>query len=240
MVRKFDPGTTPLNKAIPCIVELIRDSGAIEWYEDAKPGQLLQIETGKEKAYLNLDNAKTLNMTPEVEIIVEEDPTKDSPDEKITIRTRKGKKTEEKKLTIKELIGKYVRLSPNKIKEITAGKKPVMGFVCYEREFNPYPTKILHDSKQVTSLMDFIRKNYKDFTTQKIEAIRGTIVSIIVVLAIAVLAVTKFGGRFFVEVAEASAPKASNTPNVATVPIMFAMYNFNRLKQWLRNRRNTE
>lgn len=61
MPHKFDINTKPLTKAKPCITLLIRDDGSTEWFEDCKAGQLLEIKSGNQKAYINLDYTKLMN-----------------------------------------------------------------------------------------------------------------------------------------------------------------------------------
>ena len=170
MVNRFNINDKKLRDAKPCVIMLLRDSGNIEWYEDARSGQLFQIKTGSEKAYLNLDQNKIVNLIgdqqEQTEVHLEDKTTK-----------------EEKKFSIKQLIGKFNYLSPNKKVNFTDLDKPLYGFVCYEKEFNPLPSKPVHDSRQIASWLDYVAKNYKNFTAQTLNAIKA----IVIVVAIAVV-----------------------------------------------------
>lgn len=228
MPTKFDITTKPLHKAKPCIAQLIRDDGSVDWYENCKAGQLLEIKSGNQKSYINLDYNKLLNFNIVTDDKIYDDATetynklKESREkftkdrEKIELQLEKELETlknilerptntdktikkaiddKQKAMStyekrIEQLKNKYVSLSKNKIKNIGSPSKPVLGFVCYEKEFNALPFKAEHDSKAITQWMDDILKNKKDFLAQRAEGFGR--MALYILIGIAVLAFIYF------------------------------------------------
>lgn len=257
MVRKFDIITKPLDRAKPCIAQLLRDNGDTEWYEDCKAGQLLQIETGRSKAYLDLDVTKIRNFnssTPEQDIeearqiMTAIDKEKERLEKEIEKETDKLKKelnsAERLKYTekrdakkeqlqteyekrVEKLRGKYVLLEDKKKKNFGTIKKPIMGFVCYEKEFSALPNNVLHDSRSITRWLDDIMKNYKDFVVQRIEAIKGLWIAVGLVAIALLFIFLRYGDKILAK-KEPPVPEGGDIAVISSViPIIRANY-----RQW--------
>lgn len=214
MATKFDINTKPLSKAKPLITELMRDGGGVDWFEDCKAGQLLEIKSGGQKAYINLDYNKIKNFNIRTDETDFEEAKKILQEiDKLKIEYAKEAEKEEKKLNkeiealedmqntvkaeekkskaysqydkrIEQLTGKYVKLNKNKIKNFGTANKPILGFVCYEKEFNALPYSPRHDSKSITQWLDDVLKNKKDFQAQRTEAIGKTLLWILLGLGV--------------------------------------------------------
>lgn len=191
MVKRFDITSTPLTKAKPCVVMLLRDNGNIEWYEDAKSGQLMRIKTGNQTGYISLDQDKLVdiigsdmeNLNPEDEIEIHEE------DEKGKVKKKKAK--------MKDVCGKMFMLSSKKKKNLGTSKKPVMGFICHEKSFNPYPAEPVHDSVHNASIIEYIKRNYKSLEIQKIESYKSMIIVVGVIIIVLAFIFFKYSGDWF-------------------------------------------
>lgn len=218
MVREFDIIEKPLTQAKPCIVQLMRNDGNMQWFEDAKAGQLMQIDSGGVKVYINLDYDKIRNFAGNIDYQKSHGEKKDIEATELDVSDQTKKKV---KLSWNEIKEKFTFLGNSKIQNMGTKQKPIMGFVTYEKEFNALPNKPLHDSKQVSAWLDFVMKNFKDFTAQRIEALGSAVVWALGIIAVILFIVFKFGGDFFsaAEVAEASQqPVAQETkPDIAEV-----------------------
>lgn len=257
-IKRFDINNKPLNKAKSCIFQLMRDDGSIEWYEDCKAGQLMQIKSGMQKVYINLDYNKLKNFNiktdeSKLEEIKSEmenvEKIKEELKKKIEIETKKheeelGKLIELKDIKIKgkkeeylknayekkieSLNGKYIKLSKNKIKNFGNENKPILGFIGYEKEFNVLPYKAEHDSKAITQWMDDILKNKKDFQAQRTEAVGKVFLYILIGLAVFAFIFFRYGAPFF-EKAKAE----EVVPKVAEITMMLPIFTKEGIK-WLK------
>lgn len=176
MPRKFDPSKKKLSEAKPSICILLRDNGETEFLEGCKDGEELEIMTGKEKAYITLDQSKIRSFrSEEDEDIYEIDGKYYKLLEVEKIKTYRDYKQNVERIKLKK----------TKKHNFGSSSNSIMGYVAYEKEKVCLPTDVVHDSRIITRIMDYIRLAYKDFHTQKIEAWKSAIITGIVIVLIA-------------------------------------------------------
>lgn len=262
MAKLFNIESKPLSKAKPCVGLLMRDDGSTEWYENLKAGQILKIQTGGKKAYLNLDFHKTINFNTETDekkidevkgVIETIDNERIAYEKKVEeevlnvkkkledLKQEKNSETEEKKRKkakekhekyLTSLKGKYVKLTDKKLRNFGKVSKPIMGFVLYEKEFNALPNDSVVHDSR--QVTEFVDSIVKNFKDFATQRIEGIGKAVLwFILGIGVVAFIVF--RFG---GDFFTPKVvEKAPEqVAKIPIYFMMSK-GLIERWLKRRR---